>query len=324
MKLHDLHVMMTVVEAGSMNKAAALLNTTQPAISRSIAELERSLGVRVLDRDQRGVAPTEYGRALLNRCVTVFDELRQGVKSIEHLADATAGEIRVGATGATSAGFVSAVVDHLSRQHPRISIHIEDEETEGLQDQLHQRNLDLLILRQSPAVVDERVNFEILFSDSYVVVAGLEHPSIRRRRVGLAELVNERWAMPLPRTTAASVARQAFRTSRLDFPHAAVCATPEVRIKLVATGRFLSIFSELRLHQAQSPTKILPVRLPTAPVPTGIIRLKNRTLSPAVQLFIDAARKIAEPLAKRTSPADVGSWHIADIEARHTDVRFEE
>lgn len=123
MKLHDLHVMMSVVEAGSMNKAAALLNTTQPAISRSIAELERSLGVRVLDRDQRGVAPTEYGRALLNRCVTVFDELRQGVKNIEHLADATAGEIRIGGTGATSAGFVSAVVDQLSRQHPRISVH---------------------------------------------------------------------------------------------------------------------------------------------------------------------------------------------------------
>jgi DNA-binding transcriptional LysR family regulator len=66
MKLHDLHVLMTVVQAGSMNKAAALLNTGQSAISRSIAELEHTVGVRLVDRNPRGVEPTEYGRALLD------------------------------------------------------------------------------------------------------------------------------------------------------------------------------------------------------------------------------------------------------------------
>ena len=66
MKLHDLHVLMAVVQAGSMNKAAALLNTGQSAISRSIAELEHTIGVRLLDRNPQGVEPTEYGRALLD------------------------------------------------------------------------------------------------------------------------------------------------------------------------------------------------------------------------------------------------------------------
>jgi len=300
MKLHDLNVLMTVVEVGSMNKAAALLNTTQPAVSRSIADLERALGVRLLDRHQNGVEPTAYGRALLDRSVTAFDELRQGVKNIEHLADPHAGEVRIGATGATAAGFVSAVVDQLSRLHPRISFHVEDDDTDELQHQLHQRNLDLVIIRQSPAAVGERVNFEVLFSDNYVIVAGLEHPSIRQRRVGLAELVDERWAMPLPRTMAGSIASQAFRASKVDLPRSVVFATPEVRLNLVTTGRFLSIFSELRLLLTQLPTKILPVRLPTASVPTGIMILKNRTLSPVAQLFIETARKLAKPLAKRT------------------------
>jgi|SRR6185437_10768118 len=300
MKLHDLNVLMTVVEVGSMNKAAALLNTTQPAVSRSIADLERALGVRLLDRHQNGVEPTAYGRALLDRSVTAFDELRQGVKNIEHLADPHAGEVRIGATGATAAGFVSAVVDQLSRLHPRISFHVEDDDTDELQHQLHQRNLDLVIIRQSPAAVGERVNFEVLFSDNYVIVAGLEHPSIRQWRVGLVELVDERWAMPLPRTMAASIASQAFRASKVDLPRSVVFATPEVRLNLVTTGRFLSIFSELRLLLTQLPTKILPVRLPTASVPTGIMILKNRTLSPVAQLFIETARKIAKPLAKKT------------------------
>ena len=84
-KLQDLHVLMTVVRAGSMGKAAESLNITQPAVSRSIAELEHALGVRLLDRHRRGVEPTECGRALLGGGAAMFDELRQAVKNIEFL-----------------------------------------------------------------------------------------------------------------------------------------------------------------------------------------------------------------------------------------------
>src|SRR3954451_11757418 len=96
MKLQDLHVLMTVVQAGSMGKAAERLHTSQPAISRSIAELEHALGVRLLDRTVQGVVPTEYGRALLDGGAAVFDDLRQAVKRIEFLAAPGAGEVRVG------------------------------------------------------------------------------------------------------------------------------------------------------------------------------------------------------------------------------------
>src|SRR4051794_2113125 len=96
MKLQDLHVLMTVLQAGSMGKAAQRLNTTQPSVSRSIADLEHAFGVRLLDRHRQGVEPTTFGRALLDCGVAVFDDLRQGVKNIEFLADPTAGEVRIG------------------------------------------------------------------------------------------------------------------------------------------------------------------------------------------------------------------------------------
>src|SRR5215203_6736313 len=111
LKLHNLHVLMAVAEAGNMSKAAALLNTTQPAVSRSIAELERTTGVRLLERNPQGIEPTAYGRALLNGGVAVFDDLRQAIKNIEFLADPTAGEVRIGCTPILAASFVSAVVD---------------------------------------------------------------------------------------------------------------------------------------------------------------------------------------------------------------------
>ena len=82
-KLHDLHVLMTVAELGSMGKAAERLSVSQPSVSKAISDLEYVVGVRLLDRTARGVETTAYGRALLRRGMGAFDELRQGIKDIE-------------------------------------------------------------------------------------------------------------------------------------------------------------------------------------------------------------------------------------------------
>ena len=80
-----------------------------------------------------------------------------------------------------------------------------------------------------------------------------------------------------------------------------VTISPEARISLLATGRFLTIIptSALRFPTRRAEIKVLPVELPAARVPNGIVTLKNRTLSPVAQLFIDSAREVAKPLAKR-------------------------
>jgi len=106
-----------------MNKAAALLNTGQSAISRSIAELEHTIGVRLLDRNPQGVEPTRYGRALLDGGAAVFDDLRLTLKNIEFLADPTAGEVRIGSSALLAASFVSAVVVRLSRPRNTVAEH---------------------------------------------------------------------------------------------------------------------------------------------------------------------------------------------------------
>ena len=87
LKLQDLHVLMTVVQAGTMGKAAQHLNTTQPNISRAIAELEHAFGVRLLDRHRQGIAPTEYGRALLVRARRVHAEMQRARTEIAALVE---------------------------------------------------------------------------------------------------------------------------------------------------------------------------------------------------------------------------------------------
>ena len=304
MELRDLHVLMTVVQAGSMGKAAQRLNTVQPAVSRSIAALEHALGVRLLDRHRHGIEPTEYGRALLDCGSAVFDDLRQGVKNIEFLADPTAGEVRIGSSAFLAESFASAVIDRLSRRYPRIVFRLTAAQTETLHQELSERNVDLLITRRLDLSTGEQFGFEILYDDSFVVVAGAQNPWVRRRRIEIAELMSEPWTLPPLENPLGSVFMEAFRASGLDYPRATVFTIlPAVRISLLATGRFFTIFpaSVLRFPAKRPELKVLPVELPIARVPIGIVTLKNRTLSPVAQLFINSAREVAKSLGpKRT------------------------
>ena len=302
LKLHDLHVLMTVVQAGSMSKAATLLNTTQPAISRSIALLERTIGVRLLDRSSRGIEPTAYGRALLNGGVAAFDDLRQAVKSIEFLADPTAGEVRIGCTPLLAASFVSAVIDRLSRCYPRMAFRLVTGYVETLHHELSQRNVDLLIARRFGPLAEERLGFEFLFDDSSVVAAGTQSPWARRRRIEFAELLKESWVLPPPGSEIASIAMEAFRANGADYPRTTVVTdSPHARMSLLATGRFVTILpaSALKFPGTRAEIKALPVHLPRANAPHGVVTLKTRALSPVTQLFIDCAREIAKSLARR-------------------------
>jgi len=301
LKLQDLHVLIAVVQAGSMGKAARQLNTSQPNVSKSIADLERALGVSLLDRHHEGVEPTEYGRALLDGGVAVFDELRQTVKKIEFLADPAAGEVRIGSITPLAASFVSAVVDRLSRRYPRITFDLITGHTGALHRELEARNVDLLVVRKFGLPTDQKRDFEFIFDDSFVVVAGMQNPWARKRSVRLTELVNEPWVMLPSETAAGSVAREVFRISKLNLPRATVVTgSSEVRFSLLATGRFMTILSDsaLKFPDRRRELKILPITLPAPSIPNGIVTLKGRTLSPAAQLFIEYAREVAKSLAK--------------------------
>jgi DNA-binding transcriptional LysR family regulator len=301
LKLQDLHVLMAVVQAGTMGKAAQQLNTTQPNVSRAIADLEHAFGVRLLDRHPQGITPTAYGRALLDCGTAVFDDLRRGVKAIEVLSDPGAGEVRIGSTIYTGETFVTTVVERLSRRYPRIVFHlVTSDETDTLYRELSERNVDFLIARRGGRFSDERYSFETLYDPSLVVMAGSRSRWARRRHIALADLINEPWVLPPPEGIMGPAYLEVFRASGLEHPRIAVFATqPGARLNLVATGRFLTMQASVLRFSKSPKVTVLPVKLQHARAPVGIISLKNRTLSPVAQLFIETAREVAKPLARR-------------------------
>ena len=298
--LHDLRVLMVVVQAGSMGKAAKLLATSQPAVSRSIGELEQALGVRLLDRTAQGIEPTPYGRALLKRGGAVFDELQQGIKDIRFLSDPTVGELTIGASIAVAEGFVCSVIARMSRRYPRLTFEVHATDTTTAYQALLARRVDVAVVHVIGPLAEHLMNVEPLLQDPHVVIAGARNPLVHRRRISLAELADEPWALPPPDQPYGTIVSEAFRAQGLSVPPTVVRSTLPVRTALLMTGRFLSMVPRVVM---QFPPKnrllrILPIDLPRTARPLALVTLKNRTLNPLAQLFADQVRAAAKLLRK--------------------------
>ena len=301
--LRDLRVLVSVIESGSMGKAARLLATSQPAISRSIADLEHAFGVRLLERSAYGVEPTRYGSALLKRGIAMFDELGQGVKDIGFLADPSVGDLSIAASIALAEGLVCSVMNDLSRRYPRLNFDVLASDTATAYRALLDRKVDLAVVHVIDPIVTEHMHVETLLRDPHVVVAGLQNRLLRRRRIKLSDLVDEPWAMPPPGSPYCSVVFEAFRASKLKIPRSVVSSTLPVRTTLLATGNFLSMvpWSVMQFPPKNLLLRTLPIDLPATARPLALVTLKKRTLNPVAGVFADQMRATAKRLTNAQS-----------------------
>lgn len=303
LKLRDLHILMEVVNAGSMGKAADRLNVSQPVISKAIASLERALGARLLDRNVRGIDLTDYGRAALKCGVAVFDDLKKGIEEIAFIADPTVGVVRVGCTDPAFASIVSAVIDQLSPRYPRVVFHLIRVDQAAAFRELESRDVDFVIVDLINPFSKEHMDAEILYAESVIVAVDLQSQWTRRRRVDLAELVDEPWLLPAPGSFVSSIIEEAFRACGLTPPQPVVVASSHMRTALLASGRFVTAIpaAMLQIGGIRASIKAVPVSLPDQYRNVAIVTLKGRSLSPVAQLFIECAREVAKPLAKKKS-----------------------
>ena len=302
LKLRDLHIFMTVAQQGSMGRAAKHLAVSQPVVSKAISDLERTLKVRLVDRTMKGVEPTAYGTALLRRGTIVFDELGHSVKEIEFLTDPTAGEVQIASLESLNSSFLPAVIDLLSGKFPRLTFHVLSIPAPTTQhlEVLHERTVDLAVTYLTPPFEHDDLTAEFLCSDAMMVVAARDSKWARRRKIELAELVDEPWCLPVKEAFAATAMARAFRERGVAPPRNFVTTdSSQLRNALMATGRVLGFRTRtaLRLSGKHSVLKAVPVDLHIPLGSVGIVRLKNRTLNPAAELFIEYARQLAKQLS---------------------------
>jgi len=224
------------------------------------------------------------------------------------MADPTSGELRVGSTEPLLAGLGIAVMDRLWRQYPRINFRVVEADSATLLNRdLPERRIELAIVPLLRASVSEELKATILFEDHMRLVVGRKSRWARRRRIALADLIDEPWCVAP--TSVGSLIADAFRASGLEMPRLAVTTTTaHLLFQLLESGRFVGHFGDglLQFYAKRFALKKLPVELPIQPFSVAIVTLKNRTISPVAQLFVDCASELAGPLAKRRSPSPGG------------------
>jgi DNA-binding transcriptional LysR family regulator len=309
LRLRDLHAFFTVVQCGSMAQAAGQLGVSQPAISKVIADLEHALGVRLLDRSRRGVEPTIYGHALLKRGLVAFDELKQGIRDIEFLADPTAGELTIGCADSIAATLLPPVLERFSAKYPRVALRVDTVPSPAINDPgLRDRKYDLVLGRRPMPLANlaDDLQVEFLLDDRLVVAAGMHTPWARRRKIDLAELVGERWMLPPPGNWTYACVAAVFRARALDMPRVSLMTfSLPLIIHFLANGPHIAVFpnSVMHLHETRYSLKALPVDVAFPPWPVAIVTLRNRTLSPVVERFIECAREVTKSIAARPPAA---------------------
>lgn len=301
LKLRHLNALVAVIEQGSMVKAAEQLGISQPVVSKAIADLEKLLGIQLFDRGgPQGIEPTVYGRALHKRSLAIFDGVRASISELDGLVDPYAGEVRIGATEAPATTLLPAVINRLSRLYPRIvfDVVLSDAET-MIERDLRGRRVDMVIGRIPENFADD-LDVTVLYRDGLHVVAGMTHPLAKRRRIALADLVNERWVLPPSGHPICELIAGAFRRHGVPLPQSIVTVgSGPITHNLVADGQFLGVLgsSFIAFNDTQYPVKTLPVEL--VPVwPVSVVMLKNRVVSPVAKLVLHCARELTEPLAQ--------------------------
>ncbi len=314
-RLRDLHILLTVVQHGSMAKAAVQLNVTQPAVSDAIATLEAALRVRLLNRGRKGVEPTPYGAVLLKYGQLAIADLRQGVKEIEFLADPTAGEVRVGCPDSIVNGLLVPTIKRLAERYPRVRVHVHQFATPLYEfSDLEQGNVDVVLTRLSlGSAMSPALNVEELFEDHFCIVVGTQSRLARRPKIELAHLVHERW-ITTPTDVPVVVGRnssrgnvavqaaiqQVFLDAGLQPPEFVIITySVSLRTTMVSSGEYVSTLPACVLRLHADTLCELPIALPLPPWWVAIVTSKNRALNPAAGLFIECVREVANSIAPR-------------------------
>ncbi len=158
-----------------MTRAAEELAVSYPVVSKTIAELEHTLDVKLFDRSRSGVEPTHYGRALLKSAVAVFDEMRRGLQQIDFIKQPDVGDLRVGSSIVVDAGFLPAAIERFSQDFPRAVLHVLPEDIASQQyDNLRNRNVELVLGRLPVTMSEPDLVAEPLFNEPIVAAAGSE------------------------------------------------------------------------------------------------------------------------------------------------------
>ena len=304
-KPRHLRLLVALDEIRHLGKAAASINVSQPAVSKTLAELERGLDLKLFERTARGVYPTAYGECLIRHARAMLSELAQTRDELRGLASGSSGNVRIGALATAAVDLLPRALAAFKAERPGMFVLVREGTVETLLPELWLGNLDFIVGRLPEGGAAQGLGEKSLMEEGVSLVAGRHHPLTRRRRVRWSDLALYPWVLPPVNTLLREPLERAFEDHGLALPANRIetLSVHVIRAYLHYTNAIAALATDVsRFYEALELLSILPLEMPKLVRPVGMIWNRERPVTPGTQ----ALMQCLEVAARAARSPDIG------------------
>ncbi len=300
MELRQIKYYLEIVRCASFGQAAERLHVTQPALSKSIRNLEQSLGVMLLERHPVGVVPTEYGKVFLEYAALITGEIDRATEELAQLKGTGRGIVRVGA-GAT-------MMQYLIPQAVRAFVANDDSAVvtfrQGLRDELiaslRRGEVDIVVGSIGGLAHDDDFRQEVALHDEIVIVANADHPLHKLGKVEIADLGPYKWVLPDGTEGERNRLTRALRGAGLA-PPTCVISTPSSTFMatMLQEGDYLSYLPRALIKLDREYAHLVPIALDQPiwdQVTVGVTYRRRGVMLAPVRKFINRLIEVGQSI----------------------------
>ena len=295
MKLNHLRDVVAVAEHGSLRAAARHLCMAQPAITRSIREVEQELGASLFERHAKGVRLTEIGEAFVRRASTVQFELRRAREEVEQLKGRNTGEVSVALSTASSLSLMPSAMVAFRKRYPEVVLKISESFFQAIEPEILAGAVDFYVGPVDVAAAAQQFDVEKLFDNRRVVLARKGHPLSDVRT--LRDLTDAEWIRPVLSGGSKDVDFDLlFEEQGYPKPKVALHArSAMVTLLAILNSDMLTVLPQQwqDLPLIADVTQRLLLDEPLAGAPICIVRRRDMPLTPLAEVFCDLLRRAA-------------------------------
>jgi DNA-binding transcriptional LysR family regulator len=300
LRMRHLRLLTILGDCGSLRKAAEIMSQTQPALTKSLHEIEELIGESLFSRTPKGIYPNTLGETLIRYARLVYADLGGAHRELTALKAGSIGDVQIGAISALTAGLVPQTVSLLKAMHPLLNITVVIETSDVLLRALEQDQLDLVIARIPEDYAAENLNFSALGEEIVVPVARCDHPEMNNRDLTLATLSNYSWVIQPQPAPLRRIFHEIFREARLRPPASSVeTSSTFLALSLLKESDMISLqsMSLIDAYEKMNIIARLPIAMSINMDAYGLIRRRNRIPTAAMQVAADAFLRQAGLLA---------------------------
>ncbi|MGC4026853.1 MAG: LysR family transcriptional regulator [Mesorhizobium sp.] len=296
LKFTHLRMIVALDEHGSVSAAAETMNVSQPAASRTIAEMEQIAGARLLERLPRGVRLTPYGQALARRARSILLELREADREISDLRSGTGGTVNIGAVTAPAIDLAVPAIRELRARHPRLEISIQVETSNVLARELLASRHDLIIARIPEDLNPRLFESRVIGIEKACLIVRRGHPVLGARKVPLEKTAAFDWVLQPSGSLLRRTVEQHFIRHDVPLPER-ILNTSSLLLTLVMVAQsdaIAAVSIDVARFIRQSlggAIDVVPLAFEIEVQPYSLITARNRALSPAAIMLRDAILK---------------------------------